>query len=365
MSARPAISVVVPLYNKAAYITRTLESIRRQTWTDFEVVVVDDGSTDGGGDIAAHFGDARIRVITQSNRGNGATRNRGIAESRADLIAFLDADDSWEPQFLEAVARLHSSYPTAGILATGYRRRFATGPDIEVTARAPRGAHTLLIVNYFRAAREGDLVTSSSVALPRAVVQCVGGFPEGQPMGEDRDLWARIALHYPVAYDTRILAIYHSEAAGRSCNRPGMARRYPPAVRSLRASVSSGTLSRTQSARARSYTDWLLLKHAYNIVYSRDRAALRRFLRTEKFATARFRLEAAVLNVLAGFLPLRAIAALKFKPSVFLQSMRQNVVFAGSFRLADVLLGRTIVRRAGLTASHSIARPQVADHTAR
>src|SRR5712691_2909381 len=119
---KPAISVVIPLYNKAAYIERTLDSIRRQTWTDFEVVVVNDGSTDGSGAMAANFGDPRFRVVTQRNAGEGAARNRGIAESQADLIAFLDADDCWETSFLEAIAGLSARYPDAGILATGYRR---------------------------------------------------------------------------------------------------------------------------------------------------------------------------------------------------------------------------------------------------
>ena len=361
---KPAISVVVPLFNKAAYIARALESIRRQTWTDFEVVVVDDGSTDGGGAIAAQFADPRFRVVTQPNRGQGAARNRGIAEASGELIAFLDADDAWEPLFLEAVGGLAWSYPSAGILATGYRRRFGDGSDIEITARAARGGRTVLIGDYFRAAREGDLVTSSSTALPRAVLQHAGGFPEGEPMGEDRDLWLRVALDYPVAYDTRILAVYHSEAQGRSCDRPGMARRYPPAVRSLRALLRAGGLSRTQTARVQSYADWLLLKHAYSIAYDGDRAALRQLLRAEQFATARRRLEARVLEALAAVLPLRVVAALKFKPAAFLQSLRQSRAFAGIFRLADAWLGRTVVRRTAVARSRAIPRPQVADRTA-
>ena len=115
----PAVSVVVPLYNKAAYITRCLESICQQTFDDFEVLAVDDGSTDGSGEVAARTADRRIRVISQRNAGEGAARNRGITEARAELIAFLDADDAWEPGFLQAVIQLSQRYPEAGLFATG------------------------------------------------------------------------------------------------------------------------------------------------------------------------------------------------------------------------------------------------------
>src|ERR1700680_3290107 len=100
---RPSVSVVVPLYNKARYIARSLDSIARQTFQDFEVLVIDDGSTDGGGAIAAATGDCRLRVVAQQNRGVGAARNRGITEGTGNLVAFLDADDTWEPAFLEAI----------------------------------------------------------------------------------------------------------------------------------------------------------------------------------------------------------------------------------------------------------------------
>jgi glycosyltransferase involved in cell wall biosynthesis len=365
MSIRPAISVVIPLYNKAAYVSRALESIRRQTWADFEAVIVDDGSTDDGGAIAAHFGDPRFRTVRQPNRGPGAARNRGIAEARADLVAFLDADDAWEPLFLEAVAALATRYPAAGILGTGYLRRFASGPDIEVTARVRRPDHSLLISDYFRAVRQGDLITASSVALRRAVLARLGGFPEGELMGEDRDLWARAALFYPVAYDTRILAVYHSEAEGRSCDLVGAVRRYPPAVRSLRALVIGGGLSRTQTGQAQCYSDWLLLKHAYQIVYDGDRTPLRDFLRAERFVSLRCRLEARALYVASTVLPLRLIAAFKLKPSTLLSSMRQNRAFASVLALADSLLGHVVVRRTSGAGPRSLARQQLPEHTTR
>src|SRR5215210_566395 len=123
---KPRISVVVPLYNKATFVRRTLNSIAQQTYTDFEVIVVDDGSTDGGAGIVLTEGDPRVRVVTQENMGPGAARNRGISEARGELIAFLDADDEWFPRYLEEGVRLldESGAGTASV-TSGY----VTAPD--------------------------------------------------------------------------------------------------------------------------------------------------------------------------------------------------------------------------------------------
>src|SRR5664280_442891 len=108
------LSIVVPLFNKAAYIRRALDSVARQTFGDFEVIIVDDGSTDGGEKIAGSYPDARFRVIYQENQGPGAARNAGIAEATGELTAFLDADDEWLPRHLEAAVR-PSSTPTRNL----------------------------------------------------------------------------------------------------------------------------------------------------------------------------------------------------------------------------------------------------------
>src|SRR6266446_940152 len=104
------VSVVIPLYNKVRYIQRALDSVLAQTYTDFEVIVVDDGSTDGGAEVVACCTDRRVRLIRQSNQGPGPARNRGVEEAAGGYVAFLDSDDEWLPAFLERSVDLLDHY---------------------------------------------------------------------------------------------------------------------------------------------------------------------------------------------------------------------------------------------------------------
>ena len=139
----PRVSVIVPLYNKAAYVRRALDSISRQTFTDFEVIVVDDGSTDKGPALVTAFADKRIRMLTQANLGPGAARNRGIERARGELIAFLDADDEWLPNYLEESVRLLDGYGTGvASITSGYIERQRRGHVKDVAqARADGGVN--------------------------------------------------------------------------------------------------------------------------------------------------------------------------------------------------------------------------------
>src|ERR1035441_2116846 len=178
----PSVTAVVPLYNKAPYIERCLRSIQAQSFADFEAVVVDDGSTDHSADVASQAvrNDPRFRIVVQQNRGEGAARNRGIQEARTGLIAFLGADDEWEPSFLEAITDLARQFPGAGILATGFLGRSADAPDQEITLA---GAGCKLIHDYFHRAKFVDIIWPSASAVPLNVLKAVGGFAEGVPLG--------------------------------------------------------------------------------------------------------------------------------------------------------------------------------------
>lgn len=114
------ISVVIPLYNKAHTIVNTLNTVFAQTYQDFEVVIVNDGSTDNSVEVVQqHFNDKRIRIIHQKNAGVSVARNRGVDESKGDYIAFLDGDDEWHPDYLSIINDTISKYPQAGMICTG------------------------------------------------------------------------------------------------------------------------------------------------------------------------------------------------------------------------------------------------------
>lgn len=210
------ISAVIPLYNKAPYVARALESVLAQTVPAIEAIVVDDGSTDGGGDIAAGYAKRGVRLIRQENQGVSAARNRGIDEAQSDLIAFLDADDEWLPGFLATIARLTAVYPACGAYAQAVNL-VATGGKrwTHVCDGIPAFPWEGLIPNYFRSAPTYP-VCASAVAVPRYVFDDVGLFPVGVAHGEDIDMWTRIALKYRMCLSTQVGAVYHKEAENRT-----------------------------------------------------------------------------------------------------------------------------------------------------
>jgi glycosyltransferase involved in cell wall biosynthesis len=208
MADVPAVSVVIPLYNKGPYIARALNSVLAQTVQDFEVIVVDDGSTDDGAAVVRGFDDPRIRLIQQENQGVSAARNRGIEAARAELVAFLDADDEWLPGFLRTILRLRTLYPDAGLYGTAYEEHF---PSSVVQRVYMIGEGDRLLSSYFNAlVNFGSLVfNSSSFAAPKEILIMVGGYPLGVKWNEDGTLWGKIALQFPVAYSSEVCSRYH------------------------------------------------------------------------------------------------------------------------------------------------------------
>lgn len=206
----PRFSIIVPLYNKAPYVRKALDSVISQTCTDWECIIVDDGSTDNSMNVVreriSELGSERVRVIQQQNAGVAAARNNGVEASRGEYVCFLDADDWWEPTFLEEIDRLISEYPNAGIYATNYI--YYKPGKTHVALSLPRG-----YMNYPEAYLQcGSMpVTSITTCMPRKVFDEMGGFPVGIKLGEDFLLWAKTALHYSVAFCEEPLAYYNND----------------------------------------------------------------------------------------------------------------------------------------------------------
>lgn len=333
----PPVSVIVPLFNKERYIRRCLESICRQSMSDFEALVVDDGSSDRSADMAEAIADPRIRVIRQENRGEGGARNRGIREACGELIAFLDADDEWLPGFLEAILDLRRAYPEAGILATGYRRYRNGSWDMETTLAGPSSGHCRLVRNYHSLAMKGNPVCSSNTAIPQSVLAETGGFPEGEPYGADRDLWVRVTLKYPVAYDVRILSIYHSEALGRVLDQRPPEPVLPPVVRTLRRALQENRIPADKLAQVRLYNDAIQMQCFYTVLHLRHRPNVNALL-AGGYLTARYKALAALWRALLIFLPMRVVEAIRLKPQNAVRAIKGWLAREVEYRYRELLI---------------------------
>ena len=207
-------SVIISLYNKALYVRKALESVILQTYKDFELIIVDDGSSDNSLEVVKeHVGhidnrwiNDRLTIIHQDNAGVAAARNNGVALSHGKFVCFLDADDWWEPTFLEEMDKLISEYPDAGIYASNYI--YYQPGKTHVALNLERG-----YLDYPKAYYEGSAmpVTSITTCMPRKVFDEMCGFPLGIKLGEDFLLWTKTALHYPVAFSEKPLAYYNND----------------------------------------------------------------------------------------------------------------------------------------------------------
>lgn len=206
-----SVSVVIPLYNKRQWVARAIRSVLSQSFRQFEVIVVDDGSTDGGQTIVQDIYDSRIRLITQSNGGVSAARNRGTAEAKADLVAFLDADDEWYSTFLDTVLRLRESFPECIVFGTNYEycdgrgNRHAAG----IRRLRPMPWEGILSDYFVAASHNAPPLCSSAIAVRQDAIRSVGGFPVGVKAGEDLLTWARLAAAGSVAYSSSIQSVFH------------------------------------------------------------------------------------------------------------------------------------------------------------
>ena len=204
------ISVVIPLYNKEAYIQHTLDSVFAQTYTDYEIVIVDDGSTDQSVEIVKQNSDPRIRLIQQKNAGVSAARNRAISEAKYDLIALLDADDEWKPTYLQTQMELVQNYPQCDVFCCNYEFRNAEGKVTPtIIHKLPFSGIDGLLNNYFEIAScSHPPICSISIMVRKNAIQSIGGFPVGIKSGEDLLTWAKLAVKYKIAYSTKPLAVF-------------------------------------------------------------------------------------------------------------------------------------------------------------
>lgn len=215
-------SVVIPLYNKEQSIKRTLESVLSQSFQAFEIVVIDDGSSDGSALSVASISDARIRLIKKNNGGVCSARNRGIIEAKYDYVAFLDADDIWDKDYLLEQKKMIEDFPEAAMWGIN----FAEMSDGKLIRKLPTGlpdGFRGIVEDYFsmpeKKGRISDLFCSSSVVIRKSAFEKAGMFDERLKYSEDIDMWYRIIANYPVAFYDRYMAFYLYDAENRAMNR--------------------------------------------------------------------------------------------------------------------------------------------------
>ncbi|HEV2720211.1 MAG TPA: glycosyltransferase family A protein [Thermoanaerobaculia bacterium] len=213
------VSVVIPTYNYGRWVAEAIDSALAQTLPPAEVIVVDDGSTDETAAVLAAYG-GRIRVIRQQNLGPAMARNAGIAAARFETIAFLDADDLWQPRKLELQMMRFDADPSLGFVHCGVETFDTTGSlDVQLDGREGYVAADLLRLAAGVVAGPG-----SSIVFPKAVAEEIGGFDPSLPRSEDWDFCYRIAARYPVGYVAEPLVRYRLHGGGIHMHIDGMER---------------------------------------------------------------------------------------------------------------------------------------------
>ena len=209
-------SVIIPLYNKESFIANTLQSVLNQSFPDFEVIIVNDGSTDGSELQVKQFDDSRIRYYLRENKGVSAARNLGITMANAEYITFIDADDYWYPDFLRAMHTNIIRFPNEKV--------FAGAIEVETTRNIVPATYAIAktgvveIVDFFKSSTKETVICTSAAAFHKCVFEKSGAFDTAMRSGEDTDLWIRIGLDFKVVFDWKVLAryVYDESSLGKN-----------------------------------------------------------------------------------------------------------------------------------------------------
>ncbi len=230
MTENPFFSVIIPLYNKERDIANTLKSLSLQSFQNFEVVIVDDGSTDRSLEIARSHATKQHRIFTKANEGVAPTRNFGVEKAESQYVVFLDADDYWYPYHLEDLKELIDTHPEGSWYATAYEKRFndqlVSSMIAPILNKGPEWKGP--VSNFFENSLVDCLAWTSAVCFEKSFFQALNGFDTSITMGagEDTDLWLRAALKAPLVFSNRISASHNLQGSNRISNSPTLDRNF-------------------------------------------------------------------------------------------------------------------------------------------
>ncbi len=209
---KPLFSIIIPLYNKEAFIENTLKNVFEQTFTDFEIIIVNDGSTDNSLARLEKYKDDRLKLIDQKNQGAAAARNTGISNAKSNLIVFLDADDIWMPNHLEELKRLYEDFPDCGMFCSRYKTKISKNRLVDNSFyNSISDDFRGVVPDFFEASLVNRVAFTSAVMIPKRILKIIGGFDANISSGQDLDLWIRIAVHHKVAISKETTVIYRFE----------------------------------------------------------------------------------------------------------------------------------------------------------
>lgn len=255
------ISIVIPLYNKEKSVVATLQSVLAQTYRDYEVIIVDDGSADGSADIVREYvstlqiDDFKFQILTQNNAGVSATRNRGIIEAKGEYVAFLDADDLWTKDYLETMVALIRDYPGAGLYSVRYQ--VINDTQLPNVMQVKTDSHEN-VRGYVSNPWNNKLkLFIGSVCVCKERLLKTGLFDERITHGEDYDLCWRLILDGGLVQDSRCCAFYRMDSENRAMHR------YPAIDKQISYYVDKYSESRANNADFRRFYDEQMIYRLY------------------------------------------------------------------------------------------------------
>ena len=202
----PFFSIIIPLFNKENFIESTLKSVLNQSFGDFEVLIINDGSTDKSEEKVLNFKDPRIHYFYKENGGVSTARNFGIEKATSNYITFIDADDYWYPDFLQEISKNIYRLPDLKV--------FSAAIEVETSKKVIRSSYSIVktgdceMVNYFEASLKETVICTSCAVFHKSVFEKAGGFDIQLKSGEDTDMWIRIGLIFPILFSWKVLARY-------------------------------------------------------------------------------------------------------------------------------------------------------------
>lgn len=215
-------SVVIPLFNKEEDIYSTIDSVLKQTYNNFELIIIDDGSTDSSIDIVKTIKDNRIKIFQKKNEGVSSARNFGVEKSSFEHIAFLDGDDYWYPNHLEILNHLIAKFPNHLWYAAAYEKnrngKLTTKIDSPILENGKNWSGE--IKDFFNYSFKDSLVNSSSVCLKKDFFIDLKGFIQNITHGEDTDLWIRAAINSSLVFSNKITSRHNLKSKNRSSKVP-------------------------------------------------------------------------------------------------------------------------------------------------